>query len=270
MKKPNNISWKKITGWISLLIILFLSAGFASAIPIKKHNTDAMPDITLLQLSERFLYAVKTEASTTAIETELAALDMQKIKTGLNNDDAIKTFWINMYNAWFQILAGREQLTRPDIFTKKAISIAGTSFSLDNIEHDMLRKYRWKFSMGYLPRFFPGKLIKQLAVSKIDYRIHFALNCGAKSCPPIAFYSYDKINQQLDLAGRNFLKSETTLDEEKKVITTSKILSWFKGDFGGKKGIRKILGKEFGKDLSGYSINFNDYNWDAVLKNYSE
>lgn len=255
---------------MSILIILFLSAGFASAIPIKKHNTDAIPDIALLQLSERFLYAVKTEASTTVLETELAALDMKKIKTGLNNDEAIKTFWINMYNAWFQILAGREQLTRPAIFTKKVIPIAGTSFSLDNIEHDILRKYRWKFSMGYLPRFFPGKLIKQLAVNKIDYRIHFALNCGAKSCPPIAFYSYDKINQQLELAGRNFLKAETTLDEEKKVITTSKILSWFKGDFGGKKGIRKILGKEFEKDLSGYSIKFNDYNWDAVLKNYSE
>ena len=39
-----------------------------------------------------------------------------------------------------------------------------------------------------------------MAVDVIDFRIHFALNCGAKSCPPIAFYSYDKINDQLDLA----------------------------------------------------------------------
>ena len=161
-------------------------------------------------------------------------------------------------------------MTRPKIFTKKVIVIASKSFSLDNIEHDILRKYRWKFSMGYLPKFFPGKLIKQLAVSKIDYRIHFALNCGAKSCPPIAFYSYDKIDQQLDLASRNFLKSETVVNDELKEITTSKILSWFKGDFGGKKGIRKILGKEFGKDLSGYKIRFNDYDWDSVLKNYAD
>ena len=175
---------------------------------------DATPDTALLQLSERFLYAVKTEEPTTAIEAELQSIDIQRIKDGLNNDDAIKTFWVNMYNAWFQILAGREKMTRPKIFTKKVIVIASKSFSLDNIEHDILRKYRWKFSMGYLPKFFPGKLIKQLAVSKIDYRIHFALNCGAKSCPPIAFYSYDKIDQQLDLASRNFLKSETVVNFE--------------------------------------------------------
>ena len=270
MKTKPKITLKRTVCYLSVLLLLYLSAGFASALPIQKTNMDATPDTALLQLSERFLYAVKTEEPTTAIEAELQSIDIQRIKDGLNNDDAIKTFWVNMYNAWFQILAGREKMTRPKIFTKKVIVIASKSFSLDNIEHDILRKYRWKFSMGYLPKFFPGKLIKQLAVSKIDYRIHFALNCGAKSCPPIAFYSYDKIDQQLDLASRNFLKSETVVNDELKEITTSKILSWFKGDFGGKKGIRKILGKEFGKDLSGYKIRFNDYDWDSVLKNYAD
>lgn len=74
---------------------------------------DATPDTALLQLSERFLYAVKTEEPTTAIEAELQSIDIQRIKDGLNNDDAIKTFWVNMYNAWFQILAGREKNDPP-------------------------------------------------------------------------------------------------------------------------------------------------------------
>jgi len=269
MLSPKKRNLKKIAILIGVLFALYLTAGFASAIPVKKTNTTAMTDTALLRLSEQFLYAVKIEEPTILLEKELAALEIDQLIIGLNNDEAIKTFWINMYNAWFQILAVREKMKRPKIFTTKAILIAGKKFSLDNIEHDILRKYRWKYSMGYLPRFFPGKLIKQLAVSKIDYRIHFALNCGAKSCPPIAFYNYDNINQQLNLAGRNFLKSETVIDDEKKQLTTSKILSWFKNDFGGKKGIRKILGKEFEKDLSGYSIKFNPYNWDAVLKNYS-
>lgn len=30
--------------------------------------------------------------------------------------------------------------------------------------------------------------IKKLAVSNLDYKIHFALNCGGKICPPIRFY----------------------------------------------------------------------------------
>ncbi len=114
---------------------------------------------------------------------------------GLYNDDAIKTFWINIYNAWFQILATREKKKSPEIFTGKLITIADTKFSLDDIEHGILRRYRWKLSRGYLPELFPGRLIKQLAVAKIDYRIHFALNCGAKSCPPIAFYTYFNINK---------------------------------------------------------------------------
>lgn len=261
---------KKLLSLLSILVLLYLSAGFVSAIPIKKTQMNSFPDTSLLQLSEKFLYNVKLEESTTVLEAELAGLDIQRLVTGLNNDDAVKTFWINMYNAWFQILAGREKMTRPGIFTKKVIPIAGKLFSLDNIEHDILRKYRWKYSMGYFPRFFPGKLLKQLAVSKIDHRIHFALNCGAKSCPPIAFYSYEKLDQQLDLAGRNFLKSETEINDEKKMILTSKILSWFKGDFDGKKNIRKIIGAVFDKNLSGYKIKFKKYDWESVLKNYSE
>ncbi|HQU57035.1 MAG TPA: DUF547 domain-containing protein, partial [Chitinophagaceae bacterium] len=167
-------------------------------------------------------------------------------------------------------LAGREKMSRPKIFTGKKILIAGHHFSLDNIEHDILRRYRWKYSMGYLPRFFPGRLLKTLAVQKIDYRIHFALNCGAKSCPLIAFYQYEKLDSQLDVAGRNFLKNETTIDEENKSIRTSKILDWFRADFGGKKGMRKILGHIFHQDFSGYTIHFNPYDWESVLNNYRE
>lgn len=94
---------------------------------------------------------------------------------------------------------------RPVIFKDKSIHFADAHFSLDEVEHGILRKYRWKYSFGYLPQFLPAMRIKQLAVEAIDFRIHFALNCGAKSCPPIAFYRYDKINDQLDLATQSFL-----------------------------------------------------------------
>jgi hypothetical protein len=175
-----------------------------------------------------------------------------------------------MYNGWFQLLATREKLKRPSIFTSKVITIASKKFSLDNIEHGILRRFRWKFSKGYLPSFFPGKRIKQSAVEKIDYRIHFALNCGAKSCPPIAFYTYEKIDRQLDAAAKIFLNSETEIDTLNKVIRVTKIMDWFAGDFGGKKGIRKIINKFLQKDIDGYRIKYNPYNWDEVLHNFSE
>jgi hypothetical protein len=262
--------WNAIWIVAAGIVVLYVLIGFASANPVKKLNTSDMPDTSLLRLSEQLLYSVKTELPTNTLESELANLNMKQLTRGLNNDESIKTFWINMYNAWFQILAGRERMTRPAIFTAKTITIAGKKFSLDNIEHDILRRYRWKYSLGYFPRFFPGRLIKQLAVSTIDYRIHFALNCGAKSCPPITFYQYENINTQLDLATRNFLKTETEVDIEKKKLTTSKILSWFRGDFGGKKGVRKIIGEVLGKDLTGYTVRFKEYDWSRVLGNYRE
>jgi Protein of unknown function, DUF547 len=229
----------------------FLITGFISSCPISKKNTASMPDTLLLQLSEQFLYAVKLEEPTNDLEAQLAGLDYDRLVSGLNNDNAIKTFWLNMYNGWFQVLAVREKLKNPEIFKSERIMIASKKFSLDEIEHGILRKFRWKYSKGYLASFFPGKTIKQLAVEKIDYRIHFALNCGAKSCPPIAFYKYANIDRQLDIAAKVFLKSETEIDTINKTVSVTKIMDWFAADFGGKKGVRKIISNALQKDVDG-------------------
>ncbi|MEK7226055.1 MAG: DUF547 domain-containing protein [Bacteroidota bacterium] len=249
------------------LLLIFIATWWLSALPINTTSA-AIPDQTLLKLSEKLLYAVKTESATDSLEKELASLKMDNVITGLSNDAARKTFWINIYNSYYQVLAIREKKVKPKIFTDKSILVAGHSFSLDDIEHGILRKYRWKYSMGYLPRFLPSKLIKRLAVSRIDYRIHFTLNCGAKSCPPIAFYKYENLEQQLAIATKSFLKSETDVDTTGKVLHTSKILQWFKGDFGGKRKIRSLLSTVFDRDFSGYTVKFKDYDWDAQLNNY--
>lgn len=250
-----------------VLLFLLLATWWIGAMP-GNYKAGTNPNHELINLSGKLLYAVKTDAATDSLEKALANLEPESLIKGLNNDTARKTFWINIYNAWYQLLATRDKQTKPQIFTGRFIALAGHSFSLDDIEHGILRKYRWKYSMGYLPQFLPRKRIKELAVSTIDHRIHFALNCGARSCPPIAFYSYDKLEQQLNIAATSFLKSETSVDTVNKKITTSKILQWFKGDFGGKKGIRSLLSGTFQIDFSGYSISFNDYDWSARLKNF--
>lgn len=252
---------------IVALPLIFIATWWLGALPANTTSA-APPEQNILRLSGKLLYAVKTESATDSLEKELASLNMEHIIIGLSNDAARKTFWINIYNAFYQLLAIREKKTSPGIFKEKLIPVAGHSFSLDDIEHGILRKYRWKYSMGYLPQFLPSKLIKRLAVSKIDYRIHFTLNCGAKSCPPIAFYEYEKLEEQLDIAAKAFLKNETDIDTVKKQIATSKILQWFKGDFGGKKGIRSLLSKIFNQDFTGYAIQFKEYDWSAHLKNY--
>ena len=79
--------------------------------------------------------------------------------------------------------------------------------SLDDIEHGILRRSKIKWSEGYFNKLFPSKFEKENRVNKVDYRIHFALNCGARSCPPIAFYDPEKLDKQLDVATMIYLKS---------------------------------------------------------------
>ena len=70
----------------------------------------------------------------------------------------------------------------------------------------------------------------------LDPRIHFALNCGAKSCPPIAAYSFDEqtLNSQLQLATENFLCANVKIDIVNNDVTVklSKIFDWYRNDFG--------------------------------------
>ncbi|MFK7969590.1 MAG: DUF547 domain-containing protein [Bacteroidia bacterium] len=219
-------------------------------------------------LSEQILLAVKTEEDTQALVDTIAGLPADFHTTHLQEEAAKKAFWINIYNAYFLILRKIQKLDKKEIYTKKAFTIGNTRFSLDDVEHGILRKYRYKFSLGYLPNHFAKKHIKRLAVNKVDYRIHFALNCGAISCPPIAFYQADRIEEQLEMAAMAFLEGETTFFDEKKEVHISRLMLWYRGDFGGKKGIRKMLHRYLNKPVKGYKLIFKSYDWTEKLDNF--
>lgn len=67
-----------------------------------------------------------------------------------------------------------------------------------------------------------------------DARIHFALNCGATSCPPIRTYTADALDAQLTLATRAYLSSEQAfrLDEASGTAWLSPLFRWYRADFG--------------------------------------
>ena len=224
---------------------------------------------SLLLISEELLLHVKMKADTNLEEMALKNRSIIQLQNELKTDDAKKSFWINVYNAYFQLLIGKYKGQRKGLFSKKEIFIAQTRFSLDDIEHGILRKYTWKWSFGYIPDPFVSLLTRNLAVEKTDYRIHFALNCGAKSCPPIAFYIFNNIDKQLNDAMFSFLISETTINNQTKIINTSKLLHWYRGDFGGAKGIKTIISKVFESDLTKYKLVYNKYNWESQLENYT-
>jgi len=255
--------------FILLGVSLFIGLVWVlAALPIRKNDLPN-PNEELIKLSSNLLYRIKMNEPTDSIQIALSGYSLAALQQGISNNKARKVFWINIYNAYYQIFATQGKNAEATIYTDKGIRFADITLSLDDIEHGILRKYRWKYSLGYLPQFFPAKTIKQLAVNDIDFRIHFALNCGAKSCPPIAFYSYENLDAQLEIAAKFFLESETDIDNQMKVVHVTKIMQWFKGDFGGDEGIRKILRKYFNKDFSSYKIVYKNYDWTTDLKNFS-
>jgi hypothetical protein len=222
----------------------------------------------LNQAAAQLLLQVKQQQSTGSLRKQLSAVPMSQLQAALRTEEQKKAFWSNLYNAYFQILRIEQAVNKPDIYRKKLVALAGHDFSLDDIEHGILRKYRWKWALGYLPDLFAPRLIKQLAVHRIDYRIHFALNCGAKSCPPIAFYSPERLDQQLDLATRSFLETEVVPQEDAVYIT--RLFQWYRGDFGGRRGIRQLLRRHLGMDTRGKKLLYREYDWREELTNFRE
>ena len=72
----------------------------------------------------------------------------------------------------------------------------------------------------------------------VDARIHFALVCGAKSCPPIKLYAADTLDEGLDAAAEAFCASEVEVDAAARAVSLSKIFKWYGCDFGADKAAR--------------------------------
>lgn len=247
------------------LILLFLNVVMVKQI-------DAQ---SILAVSQDFLYAVRTDSQkeVDSLLLILADADWDEFKNQIDTDDKKVAFWLNIYNAYIQFYLSKNTdlyQNRSRFFGKQQIKIASRLFSFDEIEHGILRKSKNKLSLGYFRKLCEKNAIKALRVHKPDYRIHFALNCGAESCPPIAYYEAENIDKQLNIAEEAFIKSNTSVNEKEKAVYTNKIFSWFRGDFGGKKGIKKLLVKHGISQAATYSLKFNDYSWNLELKKYAK
>lgn len=82
----------------------------------------------------------------------------------------------------------------------------------------------------------------KLAIKPVDPRIHFALNCGALSCPPIKVYTPERLEAGLSAAAQGFCSSEVDVDEgEMKLKNVSMIFKWYGGDFGDKEALLRFI-----------------------------
>lgn len=247
-------------------VFFLLTSSFAVA-----QNKTEKP-IDYIKLSENFLYAAKTGDSTAAYLDTLEKANEFTLNTELNNDQKRLAFWLNIYNSFTQVILKKDPeqyKTRSSFFSSKQIHIAGNIISLNTIEHGVLRHSKIEWSEGYLSKLFPSAFEKKFRVEKLDYRIHFALNCGAKSCPPIAFYEPVQIDKQLNIAVKVYLKGECEFDKLNNIVKVPALMGWFRHDFEGRKGILKIL-KQNGiiPENSDPVVYFKKYDWSLYLNNY--
>lgn len=162
-------------------------------------------------------------------------------------------YWINAYNAFTiqLIIDNYPTASIKDIksgipfvngvFDLEFIEIEGHKYSLNNIEHGIIR-----------PKFQ-------------EPRVHFAVNCASYSCPKLANYAYcpEQLDQQLELAAREFVNSDKNILTPDKV-QLSKILSWYWMDFKEQYDSRIEFLNKYSKDVQinpDAEVSFLDYDW---------
>eukprot|EP01098_Paradermamoeba_levis_P009475 TRINITY_DN3952_c0_g1_i2.p1 TRINITY_DN3952_c0_g1~~TRINITY_DN3952_c0_g1_i2.p1 ORF type:complete len:356 (-),score=100.53 TRINITY_DN3952_c0_g1_i2:112-1179(-) len=221
--------------------------------------------------------------STSFREYVVATRELQKVK-GLETlpVDEQKAFWINLYNALtihISIFVGIAK-TLLDRLTRNHYGyvIGGHFFSCEDIEHGVLRgNQKPPYSLSFK---FSSNDERMKFVLQLDPRIHFALVCGAKSCPPISVYTPENTERGLEAAAKNFCDENVELDLETKTLFLSKIFCWYKIDFGAKdeEVIKKVIGwlpDEKAKQIQSLllaggkmNIKFVAYDWTPNSNDY--
>ncbi|MBL7993916.1 DUF547 domain-containing protein [bacterium] len=184
----------------------------------------------------------------TALDAYLQLLSVNPPKDNWTVNEQ-KAYWINAYNAFTikLILQNYPVKSIKSIggFFKSPwdvefINIDGTAYTLNHIEHEILRK---EFD---------------------DPRIHFAIVCASRSCPNLRNEAFDasRLDTQLDEQATAFIndisKNKIFTDE----IEISKIFDWFKNDFTANKTLIEFLNKYSKTKINPKaSVSYLSYDW---------
>ena len=154
-------------------------------------------------------------------------------------------FWLDAYNARVVrgILDGYSAegiIGRKRFFAFYRFRLAGAQRTLDEIEHEILRK--------------------QFA----EPRVHFALVCASTSCPKLRREAYrgDRLDAQLDDQVRMFLSDpHRNQIGPGDIIRLSAIFKWFGDDFIKAKGSVLAFIHQYVPGAGNPRIEYLDYDW---------
>jgi len=183
------------------------------------------------------------EADDAQFDAYLDYLSNNAPSTSDTSNDAL-AFWMNAYNAFTIKLivdnlpvASIMDLDGGKVWDRKWINIGGKTLSLNGIEHDIIR-----------PVFN-------------EPRIHFAVVCAAKSCPPLDNKAFmgDTVDAHLERLTKSFINNPkfNTITESK--VAISPIMDWYGKDFG---NVLAFVQKYATTRVSDKAkVKFTDYDW---------
>ena len=168
---------------------------------------------------------------------EETACEIQCVDMTTMDDNTKLAFGINLYNvmihhAFIKVGIPENGAQRCAFYGGVCYNVGGHILSFDDLEHGILRA-NMKKPYAIKAPFPSGDKRKELVVSNPDPRIHFALNCGANSCPPISRYTPAAIDEELRIAAMSFCENDrnVSVNVEKMELELTMILKWYRADF---------------------------------------
>lgn len=241
---------KRLTALAAFLLLAtpFTGAAKSQPDPIDHSNWDALLR-DYVNAESRVDYQRLAEKGLSEFDAYVAAI--AEADTAELTADQSKAFLINAYNAltvrWILRHYPVPSIwSTPDPFKEVRHTVGGEQLSLDQIE-SRLRETG-------------------------DARIHAALVCAARSCPPLRREAYvaSRISEQLDDNTRRWLANPelNRFDAAKGEARVSSILKWYREDFESSPGgleafVKRYAPEEVRQQLGDrkLKVKFLDYHW---------
>jgi hypothetical protein len=212
-------------------------------------EAEAKPDHDLFnQLLKKYVKNGKVNYSgiikdKAQLETYLDQLRKSAPGKSWSRDEQL-AYWINAYNAFtIKLIVDNYPVNSiMDISNGKPwdvnwIKIGGKAYSLNDIENSIIR-----------PQFK-------------EPRIHFAVNCAAISCPPLASEAFTAVNLDalLEKQTRAFISNNKFNTIASSEVEISKIFEWYAGDFS---NLISFLNKYSDQEINASAkVKFKEYDW---------
>ncbi len=249
----------------ALLLLLLPSCGrYQPADDYVVADVETTPN----QLSQELLEGLRDQRDVSELVSGIAALDPGQLAAALDSREKKEAFWINTYNGMVQYLLTEDpQLydDRSSFFSTPSFTVAGHTFSPNEMEHGIIRGGENRLGLGFIPQLFPNKFERTFRIKGGDSRVHFALNCGASDCPPVEIYRPETFDAQIDSRVRSYLAQHSKIEERDgaRVLVTSPLFQWFKGDFRDRDGVDDFL-VDYGvleENNKNIKREYADYDW---------